>query len=74
MECRDVNSVRPGGATRRRPASLETLRHARLDHSHEAELRTRLAVDLLLIDDFGIEAMTAEESRDIYTLMTERHR
>lgn len=53
---------------------LETLRHARLDHSHETELRKRLAVDLLLIDDFGIEAMTAEESRDIYTLMTERHR
>jgi len=53
---------------------LETLRHARLDHSHEAELRKRLAVDLLLIDDFGIEAMTAEESRDIYMLMTERHR
>jgi DNA replication protein DnaC len=53
---------------------LETLRHARLDHSHEAELRKRLAVDLLLIDDFGIEAMTPEESRDIYTLMTERHR
>jgi DNA replication protein DnaC len=53
---------------------LETLRHARLDHSHQAELRKRLAVDLLLIDDFGIEAMTAEESRDIYTLMTERHR
>ncbi|MFN8625180.1 MAG: ATP-binding protein [Candidatus Binatia bacterium] len=53
---------------------LETLRHACLDHSHEAELRTRLAVDLLLIDDFGIEAMTAEGSRDIYTLMTERHR
>ncbi len=53
---------------------LETLRHARLDHSYETELRKRLAVDLLLIDDFGIEAMTPEESRDIYTLMTERHR
>jgi DNA replication protein DnaC len=53
---------------------LETLRHARLDHSHESELRKRLAVDLLLVDDFGIEAMTPEESRDIYTLMTERHR
>lgn len=53
---------------------LETLRHARLDHSHETELRKRLAVDLLLIDDSGIEAMTLEESRDIYALMTERHR
>jgi len=55
-------------------AELLALRHARLDHSHEVELRKRLAVDLLLIDDFGIQAMTAEESRDIYTLMTERHR
>ena len=53
---------------------LKTLRHARLDHSHETELRKRLAVDLLLIDDFGLEAMTPEESRDIYALMTERHR
>jgi hypothetical protein len=28
---------------------LESLRPARLDHSHEAELRKRLAVDLLLM-------------------------
>jgi DNA replication protein DnaC len=53
---------------------LTTLRHARLDHTHEAELRKRLAVDLLVVDDFGIDAMTHEESRDIYALMTERHR
>jgi DNA replication protein DnaC len=52
---------------------LETLRHARLDHRHEVELRKRLAVDLLVIENFGIEAVTAEEIRDIYTLMTERH-
>ncbi|MCU0936740.1 MAG: ATP-binding protein [Gammaproteobacteria bacterium] len=53
---------------------LTTLRHARLDHSHEAELRRRLAVDLLIVDDFGIDAMSHEESRDIYAIMTERHR
>jgi DNA replication protein DnaC len=28
---------------------LKTLKHARLDHSHEAELRKLLAVDVLVI-------------------------
>ena len=32
-------------------AMLKNLRHARLDHSYEAEMRRLLAVDLLLIDD-----------------------
>jgi DNA replication protein DnaC len=32
---------------------LKALKHARLDHSHEAELRTLLAVDVLIVDDFG---------------------
>jgi DNA replication protein DnaC len=53
---------------------LKTLRHARLDHSHEAELRRRIGVDLLILDDFGIDAMSVEESRDVYEIMTERHR
>jgi DNA replication protein DnaC len=53
---------------------LKTLRDARLDRTHEAELRKRLAVDLLIIDDFGIDAMNHDESRDIYEIMTERHR
>lgn len=53
---------------------LKTLKHARLDHSHEAELRKLLAVDVLLIDDFGLDAMDAAESRDSYEVMTERHR
>jgi DNA replication protein DnaC len=53
---------------------LKTLRDARLDRTHETELRKRLAVDLLVVDDFGIDAMNHDESRDIYALMTERHR
>lgn len=53
---------------------LKTLRDARLDRSHEAELRKRISVDLLILDDFGIDAMDAEQSRDIYEIMTERHR
>lgn len=53
---------------------LKTLRHARLDNSYEAELRKLIAVDLLLVDDFGLDAMDAVESRDTYDVLTERHR
>jgi hypothetical protein len=40
---------------------LKTLKHARLEHSHEAELRKLLAVDVLVIDDFGLDALDATE-------------
>src|SRR5438128_2938795 len=53
---------------------LKTLKHARLDNSHEAELRKLISVDLLLVDDFGLDAMDATESRDAYAILTERHR
>jgi DNA replication protein DnaC len=53
---------------------LKTLRDARLDGTHEAELRKLIAVDLLIIDDFGLDAMDAHESRDAYDILTERHR
>jgi DNA replication protein DnaC len=53
---------------------LKNLRHSRLDNSHELELRKLLAVDLLIIDDFGLDAMDVTESRDAYELFTERHR
>ena len=53
---------------------LKTLRHARLDNTVEAELRKLIAVDLLIIDDFGLDTMDAAESRDAYEILTERHR
>ena len=53
---------------------LKTLKHARLDHSHEAELRKLLAVDVLLVDNFGLDAMDATESRDVHEILTERDR
>lgn len=53
---------------------LKTLRHARLDNTVEAELRKLIAVDLLIIDDFGLDTMDATESRDAYEILTERHR
>jgi len=53
---------------------LKTLRHSRLDNSYEAELRKLIVVDILLVDDFGLDAMDATESRDAYDVFTERHR
>lgn len=53
---------------------LKLLRHARLDNSHEVEMRRLLSVDLLIIDDFGLDAMDINGSRDIYEIMIERHR
>jgi len=51
---------------------LHTLKKSRFDGSHEAELRKLLVVDLLIVDDFGMEEMKEEESRDIYEVMVER--
>ena len=53
---------------------LKSLKHARLDNTHEQELRKLLATDLLIIDDFALDAMDATESRDAYEILTERHR
>lgn len=53
---------------------LKTLTHARLDNSHEVELRKLLAADLLIVDDFGLDVMSPTESRDAYEIFTERHR
>jgi DNA replication protein DnaC len=53
---------------------LKTLKHARLDHTYEAELRKLLAADILIVDDFGLDAMDPVESRDTYEILTERHR
>lgn len=53
---------------------LKTLKHARLDHTFETEFRKLLAVDLLILDDFALDALDHQESRDVYEILTERHR
>jgi len=58
----------------RADAMLKTLKHARLDNSYDAELRKLLVVDLLIIDDFALDTMDTTESRDMYEILTERHR
>jgi DNA replication protein DnaC len=53
---------------------LKTLKHARLDNTYEIELRKLIAIDLLIIDDFALDSMDLTESRDVYEILTERHR
>ncbi len=53
---------------------LKTLKHARLDNSHEVEMRKLIAVDLLIVDDFALDVMDQTESRDAHEILTERHR
>jgi DNA replication protein DnaC len=54
--------------------ALKTLRQARLTNAYEVELRKMLAVDLLILDDFCLDAMDVQESGDAYEILTERHR
>ena len=53
---------------------MKRLKQARLDHTYEQELRRLLAVDLLILDDFGLDALDPVESRDTYEILIERHR
>jgi DNA replication protein DnaC len=53
---------------------LERLRASRLDNSHDAEMRKLLRVDLLILDDFCLQALDPLDTADIYDLIVERHR
>jgi DNA replication protein DnaC len=48
------------------------LKQSRLDNSRDALMTELCTIDLLVIDDFALEPMTRDESRDIYQLFVER--
>lgn len=52
---------------------LRLLRQSRLDNSRDSLMTELCTIDLLIIDDFGLEPMTREESRDVYQLFVERN-
>ena len=51
---------------------LRRLKQSRLDNSRDALMTQLCTVDLLIIDDFALEPMSREESRDVYQLFVER--
>lgn len=57
----------------RADALLRLLKQSRMDNSREAVMTQLATVDVLLIDDFALEPMSRDESRDIYQLFVERN-
>lgn len=69
LACRAAFQVR----FTRADALLRSLRQSRLDNSRDALMAALCSVDLLIIDDFALEPMTRDESRDVYQLFVERN-
>jgi DNA replication protein DnaC len=57
----------------RADALLRLLKQSRMDNSRDAVMTELATVDVLIIDDFALEPMSREESRDIYQLFVERN-
>jgi DNA replication protein DnaC len=53
---------------------LRMIHQSRADNSTEKVIRSLLAPDLLLIDDFGLRRLNAQQSSDFYEVIIERHR
>jgi DNA replication protein DnaC len=53
---------------------LRELNQARADHTLEKTFRRYLTPELLIVDDFGLHRLTAQQSSDLYELVIERHR
>jgi DNA replication protein DnaC len=53
---------------------FRTLAQARVDHTIEKTFRSFLTPDLLVLDDFGLQRLTSQQSTDLYELIIARHR
>jgi len=56
----------------RADAMLRRLKQSRLDNSRDAVIAELASIDVLIIDDFALEPMSRDESRDVYQLIVER--
>jgi DNA replication protein DnaC len=53
---------------------LRIIHQSRADNSTERVIRSLLAPDLLIIDDFGLRRLNPQQSSDFYEVIIERHR
>ena len=67
--CRDDRSV----VYHRVPRLFDALALARGDGRHARMLKTLARVDLLILDDWGLGAITHEQARDLLEIMEDRH-
>src|SRR3954470_21321597 len=75
-QCLGSTAVRAGHSVVfiRADALLAELGQARADRSYDKVFRRYLAPDLIILDDFGLRRLTAQQSNDLYELIVERHR
>ncbi len=52
---------------------LQALHQSRADNSFQRELRSWVVPDLVILDDFGLRKLTAQQSSDFYDVLVERH-
>jgi len=69
-------AVRAGYSVRftRADAFFRSLAQSRVDHTLEKTFRSFLSPDLLIVDDLGLQKLTAQQSTDLYELIIARHR
>jgi DNA replication protein DnaC len=53
---------------------LKRLRASRLDGTHDTELRRLIRLEMLILDDFCLQALDDTDTADVYELIVERHR
>jgi len=53
---------------------FRTLAQSRVDHTFDKTFRSFLVPDLLILDDFGLQRLNAQQSTDLYELIIARHR
>ncbi|HEY3059877.1 MAG TPA: IS21-like element helper ATPase IstB [Chloroflexota bacterium] len=75
-QCLGAAAVRAGHSVvlTRADALLKELHQARADHTLDKAFRRFLAPELLVVDDFGLQRLSAQQSQDLYELIIERHR
>jgi len=53
---------------------FRALAQSRVDHTLEKTFRSYIAPDLLIMDDFGLQRLNAQQSTDLYELIVAKHR
>src|SRR5579864_961914 len=75
-QCLGSAAVRAGHSVvfTRVDALFKELLQACADHTLDKTFRRFIAPELLLLDDFGLQRLTAQQNQDLYELVMDRHR
>ncbi len=58
----------------RADAFFRTMAQSRVDHTQEKTFRSFINPDVLIVDDFGLQKLSGQQSADLYELIISRHR